>query len=265
MKPYYSDGRVTLWHGKAEEVLPTLTDSSVDVVITDPPYSEKTHLNVRSRKMTSTDRGSRSGADERRRIDLGFDHLTPDLLDTAAAEFARLARRWVLVFSDAESTHLWQHSMASHGLEHVRTGAWIKVGAAPHFRGDRPAAGFEPVSIAHQPGAKRWNGGGKHALWSHPIVLDRGHKGDIRLHTAQKPLSLMAELVSLFTDPDEVVLDPFAGSGTTLLACKRAGRFGLGVEQDEEHCETIARRLAASQPDLFTPRTLVEAEYLPLV
>lgn len=53
--PYYSDDLVTLYHGNAEDILPTLT--SVDVVITDPPYSEHTHSSVRSAKMMANDRG----------------------------------------------------------------------------------------------------------------------------------------------------------------------------------------------------------------
>ena len=49
------------------------------MVITDPPYSEQTHNNVRSRRMSLEDRGAGNGADVRRRVDLGFDHLTAEV------------------------------------------------------------------------------------------------------------------------------------------------------------------------------------------
>lgn len=256
--PYYQDESVTLWHGDCREILPLI--ERVDVVLTDPPYSEHTHSSVRSSKMRANDRGGRYGADTRRVVNLGFEHLADDLRVACSEQFARLASRWVLVFSDVESDHLWRGSLTTAGLDYVRTGAWVKVGSTPQFSGDRPATGFEAITIAHPPGRKRWNGGGKHAVWQVPIVLDRGRNG-ARLHPTQKPLALMRELVALFSDPGDLLLDPFAGSGTTLVAARLEGRRAIGVERDEAHCEVIARRLAhgdvaagqvgAEQPDLF--------------
>ena len=241
-EPYYSDEHVTLWHGDCLDVLPELTD--VDAVITDPPYSAHVHGASRSGRMISAkDRGGRFGADVRRNVDLGFAPLTPALRAECAHHFARLALRWVLVFSDIESAVDWRTDLESNGLDYVRTGAWVKVGCTPQFSGDRPAVGFEAVTIVHPAGRKRWNGGGGRGVWSHPIVLDRSHNG-ARLHTTQKPLSLMSELIALFTDEGEVILDPFAGSGTTLVAAKQAGRKAIGVELDERYCEAAARRLS---------------------
>ena len=239
VEPYYQDDHVTLYHGDCRAILPTL--EGVDHVITDPPYSERTHSNVRSAKLRANDHGGRFGSDTRRNVDLGFDHLTDDLRGYCAEWFAKLAHRWVLVFSDVESDHLWRDDMTAHGLDYVRTGAWIKLGSTPQFSGDRPATGFEAITIAHQKGRKRWNGGGKHAVWTHPIVLDRG--GSVRFHPTQKPMGLMSELLELFTDPGDVVLDAFAGSGTLGVAAKFAGRKAVLIEQDEAHCETIANRL----------------------
>ncbi|MEZ2373101.1 site-specific DNA-methyltransferase [Arthrobacter sp. RCC_34] len=247
MSLYYEDDHVRLYHGKCEDILPKL--ETVAHVITDPPYSEHTHRNIRSAKMLANDRGGKYGADTRRNVDLGFDHLTPELRMFCATEFTRLASRWVLVFSDVESDHLWRNDLEASGLDYVRTGAWIKIGSTPQFSGDRPATGFEAITIAHPKGKKRWNGGGKHAVWTHPIVLDRGKSG-ARLHTTQKPHELMQELVHLFTDHGDVVLDPFAGSGTTLYASKALGRKAIGIEREEKYCEVAARRLSQEVLDL---------------
>ena len=249
--PYYTDERVTLYHGNYHDVLPEL--EQVDHVIADPPYSEHVHGSVRRRNITHRDRGARYGADTRRKVDLGFGHLTPEDRTFLSEQSARLVRRWVLMFSDTESAHLWREGLEGAGLDYVRTGAWIKIGSTPQFSGDRPATGFEAITICHQPGRKRWNGGGKHAVWSVPIVLDRGASG-ARLHTTQKPLELMSSLVDLFTDPGEVVLDFVAGSGTTLVAAKGLGRRAIGIEQDERYCEIAARRLAQDALD-FTEAT----------
>ena len=239
--PYYQDEFVTVHHGRVEDVLPTL--DAVDVTITDPPYSEHTHKSVRSAKMHANDRGGRYGSDVRRNVDLGFDFLTPDLREFCAAQFARLTKRWVLVFSDVESDHLWRDDLVTAGLDYVRTGAWVKVGSTPQFSGDRPATGFEAVTIAHPKGRKRWNGGGKHALWSVPIVLNRSGS-DPRWHTTQKPLALMDVLVDQFSEPGETILDAFGGSGTTAVAAQRLGRKCIVIEQQERHCESIVKRLS---------------------
>ncbi len=239
--PYYEDASCVIYHGDCRDVLPLLAE--VDHVITDPPYSEHVHGSIRSAKMLANDRGGKFGADTRRVVDLGFESLTASVRVDTAKHFARLARRWVLVFSDVESDYLWRDDLVLDGLDYVRTGAWIKVGCTPQFSGDRPATGFEAITICHASGRKRWNGGGAHAVWSVPIVLDRGKKGE-RVHPTQKPLSLMARLVELFTDPGELILDPFMGSGTTLVAAKAAGRRVIGIEQSEAHCKKAVERLA---------------------
>ena len=66
-----------------------------------------------------------------------------------------------------------------------------------------------------------------------------------------KPEGLMIELVRLFTDPGELVLDPFMGSGTTLVAAKQLGRRAIGIELEEKYCEIAAKRLAVEY--LFVP------------
>jgi DNA modification methylase len=73
-------------------------------------------------------------------------------------------------------------------------------------------------------------------------------------HPCEKPLGLMQELVRDI--PAKSILDPFAGSGTTLVACVKEGRRAVGIEQDPGHFETALARVreAAEQPDLFVPQ-----------
>jgi hypothetical protein len=125
----------------------------------------------------------------------------------------------------------------------------VKPDAMPQMSGDRPAVGFEPCTIVHAQGPMRWNGGGKKALW-----IYNTSKGVMRPdHPCPKPTALMAELVTQFTDPGEVILDPFAGSGTTLLAAKRLGRRAIGIEVSEQYAEVAATRLQQGALDLFAP------------
>lgn len=223
--------------------LPSLGDLSIDVAIFDPPYSEHTHRAGR-RGSIEAEPGTGRACFNRNR-DLGFEHLTAELRLNVAREMARVVRRWVLVFSDMESHHLWSRDLVAAGLQHVRVGIWHKRGCTPQFTGDRPAQAAEAIVIAHRPGRKRWNGGGTHAFWDTPIVLNRAANG-ARLHTTQKPLELMEALVRDFSEPDELVIDPFCGSGTTGEACRRLGRRFLGWEKNGIYAEVAQRRIDGS-------------------
>lgn len=97
----------------------------------------------------------------------------------------------------------------------------------------------------------------RHAVHEYPIVLERG-TGEVRLHTTQKPLALMRELVRLFSDPGELVGDWFTGSATTGLAALMERRRFVGWELDARYHAIAARRLAggeakpiAEQPSLL--------------
>ena len=68
-------------------------------------------------------------------------------------------------------------------------------------------------------------------------------RDDVGLHPTQKPLALMEALIELTTVKDQVVLDPFCGSGTTLLAAERLSRRHIGIEIDPKYCETSETRL----------------------
>jgi site-specific DNA-methyltransferase (adenine-specific) len=235
-------------NAKCEDFLPLLPDKSVDHCISDPPYSAKQHANVRSAKRNELPDVADFGCRTRRVVDLGFDHLRPALRRKVAGECFRAVKRWSMFFADVESCWLWRLSCEAAGLEYARTVLWHRIGGAPQFTGDKPAAGFETITVVHQKerhGKKRWNGGGKAGVYESPIVANRlGQRGS-RVHETQKPLDLMVELVTDFTDPDELVVDPFCGSATTGAACLRLGRRFIGIEQRADHAATSSDRLAA--------------------
>jgi len=97
------------------------------------------------------------------------------------------------------------------------------------------------------------NGGDAYKLFSHQFVnnrvLARFHKDEWTKHPSQKPIALMIELILLATDLGQTVLDPFAGSGSTLKAAKMCGRKAIGIEIEERWCEYMVGRL--SQDMLF--------------
>ncbi len=90
---------------------------------------------------------------------------------------------------------------------------------------------------------------------------------DGRGHTCPKPLAFVKRLLSRFSLPDDTILDPFMGSGTTLVACQKLGRQGIGVELDPDYFEIACKRVdeATRQPDLFVePATKPEQQGLDL-
>jgi DNA modification methylase len=106
----------------------------------------------------------------------------------------------------------------------------------PQMSGDRPSVGFEPCTIAHAQGPMRWNGGGRQALWTYNTAKGYNRPD----HPCPKPEALMSHLVTDFTDDGDTILDPFMGSGTTLVAAKRLGRKAIGIELEEKYCEIAA-------------------------
>lgn len=94
----------------------------------------------------------------------------------------------------------------------------------------------------------RPNGPDRDAITIWPTFLPdatefKAYNGDTPFHPCQKPLDLMQWVLG-FIDPKLTILDPFAGSGTTLVAAKMLGRNAIGVEQDEAYCGTIVTRLS---------------------
>ncbi len=210
MKAYYERAGVTIYHGDCLEVLASPYSLYGGSVMTWSTASTCIRRVVAAAPNFRT--RARTGRRSRAKKEFGFVSLTCEVMEAVAIQVGKLASRWVLVFSDVESSHRWRDSLVDlGGLDYVRTGAWVKVGATPQFTGDRPAVGFEAITICHPSGRKRWNGGGKHALWSFPIVLNRSHE-DPRLHTTQKPLSLMRTLLGSHL---AITLFDFDADGTT--------------------------------------------------
>lgn len=219
--------------------LASLPDKSIDHVICDPPYDEHTH--------------SRGGKAVRRYdggAGIGTIPFAP-LKDVrpAAEQIARVTKRWSLIFCAVRQIEAWASAMESLGWRVPRVMVWVKPDASPQFSGDRPGHGFEPVVLAHPVGRTRWNAGGMKGVYE-CLRMDRESGWH---HPTQKPLDLMESLVRDFTDPGETILDPFAGSGTTGVACKRLGRRFIGWERDPKYHAIAVKRIEAAREQYALP------------
>lgn len=224
--PYYADESVTLWHGDCLDVLAGMADESVSAVITDPPYSSRTHANATT---------NRNGMDHALRT--AFAPIDDAALRSVIAECGRVSAGWVVATLDYRHAVEFDND-PPQGLRTLRLGVWVKTNPTPQISGDRPAQGWESIAYMHRADRRsKWNGGGRAGNFVSPIAAPEGHP-------TAKPLPMVSEWVRLFSQPGDVVLDPFAGSGTTLRAAKNEGRKAIGVELDEAYCELIAKRLS---------------------
>jgi len=211
--PYYSDDSVTLYHGDCRELTDWLT---ADVLVTDPPYGIGWRTNG----------GGGNGITPGRHHDgIHGDH------DTSARDEA--LNLWgakpALVFGsfralppgDVIETLIYRKP-ADSGV----------LGTATGWRRD-----VEPVYVLGSWPCRK-------ARWSAVIAARGGICNAVKRtgHPHTKPLDVMEQLVAAC--PAGVVADPFAGSGSTLVAARNLGRRAVGVELDERYCEVIIRRLA---------------------
>lgn len=234
-KPYYAEGGITIYHGDCRDILPQL--EPVDLVLTDPPFEQEAHTLQRRINRGKTRGGN---ADIITAEPLPFSPITDELRSDVSLLIGKLCKRWSLIFCQIEAVPKWRKCLEDAELSYKRTCIWVKPDGMPQFSGDRPGMGYETILAVHGPGRSKWNGGGRHGVF----VVNKGENGGKKNpHPTTKPLALMATLVDLFSNSGETILDPFMGSGTTLVAARDLGRKAIGIEMEEKYCEIAVQRL----------------------
>jgi site-specific DNA-methyltransferase (adenine-specific) len=231
--PYYEDGAVTIYHGDCREILPTL--GPVDLLLTDPPYS----LSVR------VDHENRRGRGTRR---LNFFDGDMDWATMTAA----VVERVMLAADLAPAAYVWcghrQFGPLTEAFEDAgwktRFLIWRKLCPVPAPPGVGWDSAAELCVYAFREGRQWTPATGTKC----PNVIDadsyrHGQPGKLD-HPTQKPPATAALPMLYSTRQDDVVLDPFMGSGTTLRSAKDHGRRAIGIELEERYCEIAASRLA---------------------
>lgn len=228
--------------GDCLEVLPTIPDKAVAHVITDPPYQQRTSDNARS-----APDGVKGSALNECHAFIGFAGVD-GLEAQIAREAIRVASRWVVIWSAMEQ--IGTYALAEP-KSWVRSTVWLRTNSAPQFTGDRPGQAVEAINILHRKGRKRWNRGGDCWAPVGPTInsIKDAQRGTLG-HPTPKPEWLMIETLDAFTDPGELVLDAFCGSGTTGVACLRLDRRFIGIEKDPKYAAVARERLRAESQGL---------------
>jgi DNA modification methylase len=216
-RPYYERDGIVLYHGDCREILPQLQPETFDLVLTDPPYL----------------------VDYRGRWGSGWNPIEGD------SDPSWVVPVYSELFRTLKSDSL---CLTFYGWPQAETflSAWRLVG-------------FRPISVFVL--VKRRIGLGYFTRAQHEqaylLAKGRPSKPDIApsdvldwttsgasLHPNQKPLGAVTQLLDAFSDDSSGILDPFAGSGTTLVAAKACGRHAMGIEIEERFCEIAAIRLS---------------------
>ena len=202
-RPYYQDEAVTIYHADCRQVLPFLP--KFDLVVADPPYGMEFQSNYRTVKHAKIE---------------GDDKLPLDLIWLAISKADRASYvfcRWdnLSMMPKCKSVIAWVKNNWSMGdLKHEHGRQW-------------EACCFYPESM-HE------------FITRTPDVIFADRTGNV-LHPTEKPEKLIRALIG--ANVGETILDPFMGSGTTLVAAKLEGRSAVGIEINEAYCESAAKRL----------------------
>jgi len=210
MKPYYQDNYVTLYHGDCLEITEWL---DADVLVTDPPYGQA--------YKSGMDRGSRTEWHDT----IAGDENT-DLRDKALELWGN--DKAGLVFGT------WK---VEKPLQTKQTVIWDKTPCG--FMGDLAI----PFGSAHEEiyciGKDGWTGKREASIVKAQMLMSGDHNRPN--HPTPKPIGLMERLIEKTLG---VIADPFAGSGSTLIAARNLSRLAVGIELEEKYCELIATRLS---------------------
>lgn len=232
-KPFYESDLATLYVGDAREILPTLPRDSVDLLVTDPPYGvgwySGNHRKVPFDRIVGDD-GS---------LDV------PAVLALVTAGVLRNHRHVYVFGYDAEA--LREPLRLSATMELI----WDKGG--PGLGNLRlpwgPSHERLTFGVHTKSPSNRRDGHGRLAarLRAGSVLRVPKLHGNVLRHPTEKPVALMRLLIESSSLPGELVLDPFAGVGSTLVAAIVTGRRAIGIEIDKRYAEIAAERLRKAE------------------
>lgn len=209
MTPYYQDNHCTIYHGDCREILPHL--EPVDLVLTDPPYG----INLN----TDSTRFSGGGAESKKKRGVGkvSKKIENDKTPISVSFLLDVGLEQII----------FGYNCLTDSLSKGSALVWIK-------RNEKAFGSFlSDAEIAFYS-----KGHGVYCFKD----LSLASEANYRLHPTQKPLTLMQWCIEK-SKTIGAILDPFMGSGTTLVAAKNLGRKAIGIEIEEKYCEIAAKRL----------------------
>ena len=214
-----------------------LADKSIDLLLTDPPYSISNAYTCEQQI-------------PRRLRPNGGDFIMPkgdfgawdqDFSPRTWAEvIIPKVRGWAVIFCSQAQIGDYEHILKDQGFNAVGTIVWHKTNPVPFNTRFKPVNAWEAGVIGKRPGTQFYGHGVVHNVFTY-----KSPSPQHRIHPTQKPLGLFRELMSLFSQKGELVLDPFAGAGTTVCAANELERRVIAFENDKDHYRRASQRISA--------------------
>lgn len=221
--PYYVDDLTVVYNGDMRDILPLLP--SVDLLMTDPPYGiDYVGKTKKALKISNDGLGV-----------TGTRLLVADMLNAVPL---RPGGSFYICAPSGADELTFRLAIIDAGYQLRQTIIWVK---------DVFVMGRSDYHYRHESIFYGWKDGASHAFYggrTQDTVWEIGRPFVSKGHPTMKPLGIEDRAIWNSTLPGELVLDPFLGSGTTLLAAKALGRHGIGIEIEERYCAESARRLS---------------------
>lgn len=210
-----------LLFGDCMTELDKIHDNSCSLLLTDVPYGINKTLNCK---------GERLGTTAKLDFEFGnWDSVSFDWCEKALKK----TKGWVIIFCAKRNIGDYWDILEKNGFIGVDSLVWQKPDPLPLNGKTKFLNAWESAVIGKRNGAV-FNG-----YCTHNIFKYQAPKGKDRFHPTQKPLKLFQELIRLTTNKDDVVLDPFAGIGTTALACLNESRNYICIEKEQKYFEKM--------------------------
>jgi DNA modification methylase len=219
--------------------LPLIKDSSVDLIIIDPPYLISKSSNFKKHSLSS-DRKLKVKYNFS--IDFGeWDKGTIDW-DFLFSQYYRILKKsgTLIIFYDPWKSNVLKEMSEKHKFKQPRIGIWVKNNPVPINSNLNYLSNGSEYFFTFVKGSKpTFNSKYDNGIYNYPLC-----HGKERLdHPTQKPLKLIADLIEKHSNVGDIVLDNFAGSGTTGEACEMSGRDYILIEMEDNYFEIIEKRL----------------------
>ena len=223
--------------GDHRDVLADVDD--IDALIGDPPYGARTHDDASLAKQVVDATGQAT------RQRLGYSHFTTTDVRGLVDCYAGRVRGWWALFCSHDLIGAYEQAYRSIGLYSFAPVPWVS--RRPRLIGDGPSSWCCYLMVA-RPCTVEFSRWGCLPGAYLPGPNDEG-RGQV---VGYKPVWLMRAIVRDYSKPGDLVVDPFAGSGSTLIAAADEGRRAIGAEIDaEHHAKALTRIVAPRTAELF--------------
>ena len=220
--------------GDFRDILEMLDPGSGDLVLTDPPYTISRETGFAKLGGNSIKRFAVS-------MDFGeWDHAPIDL-DILSNSIYRVLRNGgtAIVWYDIWKLSHLAEALAKAGFKMLRLLVWQKTNPVPlNMKSTYLSNSREIAVVGVKRGKPTFNKEYHNGVYPKPIPRHNGN----RIHPTQKPLDLFAELIGVHSHPDDLVIDPFLGSGTTAVAAVESGRRFFGGDIDPKYVKAARKR-----------------------